>query len=52
MSLSESKLLSSADENHWKIITVKEVFLFPPARDVALEKAMAFGMACNELQRQ
>lgn len=33
--LSESKLLSSTDENLWKSIALKEAFKFPPAKDVA-----------------
>lgn len=33
--LCESKRLSSTDENLWKSIALKELFQFPPAKDVA-----------------
>lgn len=40
--LSESKLLSSTDENLWKPIALKEIFQFLPAKDVALNLAEAW----------
>lgn len=40
--LPEFKFLSSADENLWKPIALKEVFQFPPAKDVALNLAEAW----------
>lgn len=40
--LPESKFLSSTDESLWKPIALKEVFQFPPAKDVALNLAEAW----------